>query len=380
MKVEQNHWTESDSWNSSFSEEFKEKANLVFLFGGRQQIGRKDLMAEIKTAYPKALFIGCSTAGEICNTRVLDSSLVVTAIIFEKTQLKSSHIEISDSKESYKAGKELANQLDKKGLVQAFILSDGLKVNGSELVKGLLGPLPENVGLTGGLAGDGNLFEETIVCSGELLKSGNITLLGFYGDFLKVSYGSMGGFVPFGPERLVTKAKGNILYELDNQPIIELYKKYLGDEKGTNLAKNQFNFPLSFRTENMKTPVVRTILGIDESSGNMTFAGDISEGGYCRLMKTNFERLIDGAINAAETSLSTMKSNPPDLALLISCVGRKIILNQRVEEEVEAVREILGGSPVITGFYSYGEIAHFNPFERCELHNQTMTITTFRED
>ncbi len=191
----------------------------------------------------------------------------------------------------------------------------------------------------------------------------------------------MGGFVSFGPQRLVTKTKGNVLFQLDDQPIIELYKKYLGDEKGTDLAKNQFNFPLSFRTEEMKTPVVRTILAIDEKSGSITFEGDISEGGYCRLMKTNFERLINEAITAAETSLSSMGNESPDLALLISCVGRKIILNQRVEEEeVEAVRDVLDYSPVITGFYSYGEIAHFNQFERCELHNQTMTITTFKED
>jgi hypothetical protein len=380
MIIEQSYWTESDSWTSPFSEKFKKKANLVFIFGNRKQIEKKELIAEIRMAYPTALLVGCSTAGEICDTRVLDSSLVVTAIIFEKTQLKSSHIEISGPKESYEAGKKLGSRLDPKGLVQAIILSDGLKINGSELVKGLLESLPENVGLTGGLAGDGNLFEKTLVFSGNLPKSGNIVLLGFYGDQLRISYGSMGGFLPFGPERLVTKAKGNVLYELDDQPIIELYKKYLGDEKGTDLAKNQFNFPLSFRTEEMKTPIVRTILAIDEKSGSMTFAGDISEGGYCRLMKTNFDRLIDGAKTAAKTSLSSMANETPDLALLISCVGRKIILNQRVEEEVEAVRDVIGYSSVITGFYSYGEIAHFNQFERCELHNQTMTITTFKED
>jgi len=379
MKVEQIYWTESGSWTSSFSEEFKKKANLVFIFGDRKHVEKNELINEIKNAYPTALLVGCSTAGEICDTRVLDSSLVSTAIIFEKTKLQCSSVGVSDPKESYDAGKKLGKQLNPKELVQAVILSDGLKVNGSELVKGLLESLPENVGLTGGLAGDGNMFEKTLVFNDGLPKSDNLVLLGFYGNDLKVSYESMGGFVPFGPERLVTKAKGNILYELDDQPVIELYKKYLGDEKGTDLAKNQFNFPLSFRTETMKTPVVRTILAIDENSGSMTFAGNISEKGYCRLMRTNFNRLIDGAINAAETSLSALKSDSPDLALLISCVGRKIILNQRVEEEVEAVRDVLGSSPVITGFYSYGEIAHFNPFERCELHNQTMTITTFKE-
>ena len=312
MKVEQIYWTESGSWTSSFSEEFKKKANLVFIFGDRKHVEKNELINEIKNAYPTALLVGCSTAGEICDTRVLDSSLVSTAIIFEKTKLQCSSVGVSDPKESYDAGKKLGKQLNPKELVQAVILSDGLKVNGSELVKGLLESLPENVGLTGGLAGDGNMFEKTLVFNDGLPKSDNLVLLGFYGNDLKVSYESMGGFVPFGPERLVTKAKGNILYELDDQPVIELYKKYLGDEKGTDLAKNQFNFPLSFRTETMKTPVVRTILAIDENSGSMTFAGNISEKGYCRLMRTNFNRLIDGAINAAETSLSALKSDSPD--------------------------------------------------------------------
>jgi hypothetical protein len=69
----------------------------------------------------------------------------------------------------------------------------------------------------------------------------------------------------------------------------------------------------------------------------------------------------------------------PDLAILISCVGRKLVLKQRVEEEVESVRNVLGARTVLSGFYSYGEIAPFLPSAKCELHNQTMTITTFAE-
>jgi hypothetical protein len=60
-------------------------------------------------------------------------------------------------------------------------------------------------------------------------------------------------------------------------------------------------------------------------------------------------------------------------------VGRRLVLRQRIEEEVEAVREVLGGAPVMTGFYSYGEISPLNPSARCALHNQTMTVTTLTE-
>ena len=107
----------------------------------------------------------------------------------------------------------------------------------------------------------------------------------------------------------------------------------------------------------------------------MTFAGDIPQGATARLMKANFDRLIEGAQGAAEKSTSII----PDLAILISCVGRKLVLKDRTEEELESVRRIFGNKTVLTGFYSYGEISPFTPNSKCELHNQTMTITTLSE-
>jgi hypothetical protein len=97
-------------------------------------------------------------------------------------------------------------------------------------------------------------------------------------------------------------------------------------------------------------------------------------------MKANFERLVDGAEGAANMSNVPFGTSHPDLAILISCVGRKLVLKQRVEEEVERVQEVLGNTTSLTGFYSYGEICPVTPTEKqCELHNQTMTITTFSE-
>ena len=96
-------------------------------------------------------------------------------------------------------------------------------------------------------------------------------------------------------------------------------------------------------------------------------------------MKANFDRLIDGATGAAGTGRVALGTATPELAILISCVGRKLVLKQRVEEEVESVRDVLGESVVLTGFYSYGEISPFTPGAKCELHNQTMTITTMAE-
>lgn len=334
------------------------------------------------------MVLGCSTAGEICGTEVLDESLIATAVTFEHTQIKGARARLTEFKGSSQAGEFLAQAFPpsvpglKSGapdkLAHVLVFSDGLKVNGSDLVRGLMNHLPNGVTVTGGLAGDGARFQETLVCWNGVPETETIVALGLYGNRLKIGFGSLGGWDSFGPERLITRSKGNVLYELDGQSALGLYKRYLG-EHAEKLPAAGLLFPLSLRTRNGDTAVVRTILSVDEKEQNMTFAGDVPEGAYARLMKANFDRLIDGAAGAARTSYQAMGSTSPDLAILISCVGRKLVLKQRIEEEVEGVRDVLGERTVLTGFYSYGEISPFTPGAKCELHNQTMTITTLSE-
>jgi hypothetical protein len=251
-------------------------------------------------------------------------------------------------------------------------------VNGSELVAGLRRGLPLNVAVTGGLAGDGDRFEHTLVCADGELSSGSVSALGLYGDRLRIGYGSLGGWDQFGPDRLVTRSSRNILYELDGESALALYKKYLGPY-ADGLPATGLLFPLSLRINDQNQRVVRTILGVNEQAGSLTFAGDIPTGSFVQLMKANMDRLIDGAHDAANACYEGVGTETPDLAVLISCVGRKLVLKQRVEEEVESVRDVLGPLTTLGGFYSYGEIAPFSSSAKCELHNQTMTITTISE-
>jgi hypothetical protein len=307
---------------------------------------------------------------------------VATAVKLRHSAVRGAAVEVSDAVSSLEAGRQLGAALDPRGLVHAFVISDGLKVNGSELVQGLTAVLPGNVAVTGGLSADGADFRNTLVCVGPELepRSGMVGIIGFYGERLRVGYGSFGGWDPFGPEREVTRSDGNVLYELDGQRALDLYKLYLG-EHAAGLPASGLLFPLSIRQNQADMPVVRTILAVDEQRGSMTFAGDIPKGSYARLMMANFDRLVDGATSAARTAGEslTSPSASPGLAVLISCVGRKLVLKQRIEEEVEAVRDALGPQAALCGFYSYGEISPFTPSARCELHNQTMTVTTFAE-
>jgi hypothetical protein len=342
---------------------------------------------QIRKFYPAAHILGCSTAGEICGAQVSDDSLVATAIHFEHTQVRSAQISLDADSDSQQAGEFLGRTLPhsvgapggvaEEKLLHVLILSDGLRVNGSDLVRGLMKCLPEGVAVTGGLAGDGARFSETLVFWRDVPKRGAIAAIGLYGSRLNVGFGSLGGWDPFGPERLVTRANGNVLFELDGRPALALYKRYLG-QHAKGLPATGLLFPLSVRAGPGTTPLVRTILAVDEQQQSMTFAGDVPEGAYARLAKANVDRLVDGAVGAARAS-RVVGTLAPELAILISCVGRKLVLKQRIEEEVEGVRDILGERTVITGFYSYGEIAPFAHGERSELHNQTMTITTFAE-
>jgi hypothetical protein len=231
--------------------------------------------------------------------------------------------------------------------------------------------------VTGGLSGDGARFERTAVCVDGPHPSEQVVAIGLYGKSLRIGCGSLGGWDPFGPERRITKSAGNVLLELDGEPALDLYKRYLGND-AAGLPASGLLFPLAIRTGG-EEPVVRTILGIDEATRSLTFAGDVPEGYRARLMKANFERLLDGASGAAKASLLGVGLESPDLAILISCVGRKLVLKQRIEEEVEGVRHVLGEATVLAGFYSYGEISPFTPLAPCALHNQTMTITTISE-
>ncbi|NLI13161.1 MAG: hypothetical protein GX425_11180, partial [Peptococcaceae bacterium] len=224
MRTEQRIWLKKDGWAPDTPGPVGQRAQLVFVFGAKEPLKDEKLFQEIKEVYPSAYIFGCSTAGEICGARVLDNSIVTTAVEFKYTKLHGLQIRLDEMEDSYQAGKNLAESIPKDGLVHLFVLSDGLNVNGSELAKGLTSHLPGHVAVTGGLAGDGSNFEQTLVFWNSAPHKDTIAVLGLYGDRLKVGYGSMGGWDPFGTDRLITRSSGNVLYEMDGRSALDLYK------------------------------------------------------------------------------------------------------------------------------------------------------------
>jgi hypothetical protein len=201
--------------------------------------------------------------------------------------------------------------------------------------------------------------------------------VGFYGDALELRTGSAGGWRPFGPVRRITRSKDNILYELDGEPALDVYRRYLG-EWSKDLPGSGLLFPISLlEDERHETGLIRTLLGIDETSGSLILAGDVTEQSYARLMHADTGGLVEGARQAARSALAG--GGPADLALLFSCVGRKLVMGGRVDEEVDAVAQELGDGTILAGFYSYGEIGPHHQASECKLHNQTMTVTLLTE-
>jgi hypothetical protein len=379
MKVEQLVWSLTNGWCPSSPEGAVSSPQLVLMFAGRDTMQRDGVFSAIRSRWPEAHLLACTTGGEIHGAHATDDGAVATAIEFEHSTVRATSQVVGVDADGAEIGRLLASGLEQEGLRHVFVLSDGLHVNGSALVRGLASVLPLGVAITGGLAGDNERFVETLVGLDTPPESRVVAAIGLYGERLRVGMGSVGGWDMFGPDRLITRSSHNVLYELDGQPALELYKRYLGPF-AADLPASGLLFPLAIHAGEQETAVVRTILAIDDAAGSLTFAGDMPEGMYARLMHANLDRLVDGAGSAASASYEAIGAgNPPELAILISCVGRKWVLRQRAEEELESVRDVLGGQAILTGFYSYGEISPFTPTARCELHNQTMTVTTVGE-
>jgi hypothetical protein len=377
MKTKQHHFL-NNAWTDHASDLNAEKCQLALVFGSPECIVQEKIHQYLVKTYPNANIVFSSTSGEIINDSVYDNSIAVTAIEFEKTRVGCVKTNISEHSNSFETGSYLIKQINESDLKCVFIISDGTLINGSDLVSGLNHDNYNKVPITGGLAGDDAKFEKTLIGLNDIPTQGNVVAIGFYGKDILIGHSSIGGWTEFGHERIITRSDKNTLYELDGKNALDLYKQYLGDYL-KELPGSALLFPLSIRINGSDKNLVRTILNIDEENKTMTFAGNLPEGSKVRLMKGNFDKLIGAGSKAAENSLVNLNGHDAGLALLISCVGRKLILQDRTDEEVEAAKEVLGENTTITGFYSHGEISPFDTGSQCELHNQTMTITTFAE-
>lgn len=378
MITQQQVWTSRDGWTVVHGDRGPIEAQLVLVFGGGETLEDPGLLAHLAAEYPRAEIVGCSTAGEIGGDEVRDDSLVATAIQFDRTGVRVVAESLPDASESVAVGEAIAASLQSPTLGHVLLFSEGIHVDHMALLQGMAGVLGDAVGITGGLAGDSVHFRRTLVLAGGTAETRRVAAVGLYGASLTVGYGTLGGWDPYGPARLVTSSSGCVVHTMDGEPALDLFSRYIG-EHASALPGSAVRFPFAMRAPGSVGEVVRTVCAVDREARSLTFAGGVPAGATLRLMRANVERLIDAATAAATASTARMGGGGTALALLVSCVGRKLLMGAHVDEEVACVRDIIGRDGACTGFYSYGEVAPLRPQTRSELHNQTMTITTFAE-
>lgn len=354
-----------------------ESADLVVYFGERAVVADGSTRRSLKALYPGATVIGCTTGGQFGGSALIDGGVVAAAVKFDHTRIKLERVKTSAMSASRDCGRALGAALMAPDLAGLFVLSDGLSVNGTALINGVSDTTGANVCVAGGLAGDGADFQLTLVDADDDPHAGTVAAIGFYGDAIRFGTGSAGGWDVFGPRRRITRADGNVLYELDGEPALALYERYLGDE-AAGMPGTALLFPLSVRDPaEPSRAVVRTVLGIDRAKGSMTFAGDMPVGHTAQLMRGQFDRLANSAGDAARQA--AISATGDTLSIFISCIGRRLLMGQRTAEEIMAARRALGPDAAAIGFYSYGEISTDAATRRRELHNQTMTVFSFGE-
>ncbi len=352
-----------------------------FLFGSVSTFENQSFLKKLIDQKPKLQWVGCTTAGEVSQSGVSDDTAVLTAIHFDNpnAKFKIATARIESAEKSEPAGEKLAKDLSAPELRGILVISPGVNVNGSQLVKGITKVTGSRVIVTGGLAGDGGKFQKTFTLSPEGASDNHVVGVGLYGDAIELRHGCMGGWDPFGKTRQVTKSNLNVVFELDGKPALDIYKEYLG-EHAKDLPASGLMFPFAILNDKQAdTGLIRTILAVDDKAGSLTFAGDVPEGCYVKLMHANTKGLVSGAKGAAEQSITKGGLASSAFAMLISCVGRKLVMGPNVDEEIEAISDVFGGGCALSGFYSYGEISPFLDKVGCQLHNQTMTISYLSE-
>ena len=360
------------------------KPDMLWVFGAISY-DQQELLDGIAAAVPGVPVVGCSTDGEISSQGLSINSVVVMALASDTIRFHSAFVEHL-SNDSYGAGAQIGKAFQGIGSRYIQVFSDGLSGNADLIIQGIKAHMGDDVKIAGGTAGDGGEFKRTFQYHGNRILTNSIVAIAFQGRF-GLGTGTACGWFPVGIAKKVTRAVGNVVYELDGQPALQAYERFLG-KHAERLPAVGVEYPLGLLGSDSEAEekgyfLCRATMGVDRQAGAIIFAGDVPEGSLVKMTIGNDGDIIRAAKNAARSAMEKLrKSDPalkPQAIFLYSCMARKIVLGTRTDEEILAVKEAIGMDVPVIGFYTYGEYAPIGECEHSCFHNETATLTVIGE-
>ena len=357
------------------------RADLMLVFASIR-FDQESLLHGIASVGPSAWMAGCSTAGEILSDGPSRRSVAVMAIRSDTLQAVTglgSHIRINPRQ----AGQEVAGHLLQAKISNPhgmLLFPDGLTGNAAELIRGIQDRMGLSFPIAGGSAADDFGFSRTYQYFQGKLYSDAVAGVLLAGP-IAVGIGARHGWRPLGKPRRVTRGLANIVQELDGHTAVNLYETYFGRAadslKAGSLVDVSIVYPLGMPIPGEEEYLLRNVLKVDPATGSLIYAGEIPEGSEVRLMMGSKERALDAARKAAEQAVLSIAPRAPTFALVFSSCSRARLFGRRAGEEIAAIRQVLGRTVPIIGFYDYGEQAPLSAagFRGLSyLHNETLVV------
>ena len=183
---------------------------------------------------------------------------------------------------------------------------------------------------------------------------------------LKVSMGVDHGWQGVGREAVVTRAKGDRVYEIDDEPVVDFYRHYLGNTE-PGIAN-----PLAVYDDDSQRYFLRAPMAYDEEEGAATFLGSVPEGATVHISMASTDQILDGSDASLNEALRGYpESFQPEGALIASCAVRNFLLGTRTADELHRIRAGLGMDVPVAGFYAFGEISPLGENSSPKFHNET---------
>jgi hypothetical protein len=359
------------------------KPKLVIVFGS-VVFDQDQMLQGIHATTPEALVVGCSTAGEISTEGLaMEKSVVVMAI--ESDQMDfwggiGNHLLWNPRQ----AGIECANaiQYASNGYVRSCLMFlDVISGNGELGIAGMREKLGPSIPLYGSAAADDLLFFKTYQYFNSLVFSGSMVGLGMSGTFTCAA-ALADSFLPIGIPRVVTKASGVTVQEIDHKPAFSMYEDYFGTEHSLELRERLLSdlavtFPLGIFDTSTNSLISRNPIYADQEGG-MVFTAQIPEGAEAHLMISDTEQAFTSAKEAAEKVMRDLGGKTPRAVIVMNSVARRQLLGANADEEIRIIQAVIGRDVPLIGFYGYAQVD--NVLEgRAPFHNAALIIWAIAE-